>query len=46
MGSNADDVSHFIALFVVVITDGKFFLIVNILKRSFIILINSSISTT
>ena len=39
MGSNADDVSHFFALFVVIITDGKFFLIVNILKSSFIILI-------
>lgn len=45
MGSNANDVSHFIALFVDISTDGKFLLIVNILN-SFIILINSSISTT
>ena len=46
MGSNANDVSHFIALFVDITTDGKFLLIVNILNRSFIILINGSISTT
>lgn len=44
MGSNANDVSYFIALFVDISTDGKFLLIVNILNRSFIILINSSIS--
>ena len=46
MGSNANDVSHFIALFVDINTDGKFLLIVSILNRSFIILINRSISTT
>lgn len=45
MGSIANDVSHFIALFVVIITGGKFFLIAKILKSNFIILINSSIFT-
>lgn len=45
MGSIANDISNSIALFGVIITDGKFFLIVKILKCNFIILIGSSIFT-